>query len=522
MTGGPDLSSGSGGRQHVAIVAGVVLVLMLGFVGSASLFVNFSFATSKARDSKPDPRVPAGPTYATLAQRSIFMLEHTFYNGSGLWHMCVPVDLCNTKNMDWGADSLTYDLYLRWQVARDRTVVPLLDGLARSMRWWPSTRVGSEDNIAWDAVAEAREYQVTGLRLALAKAEETMARLNEGPSAGYAIGACPAIPYQWPFGHFSFGLKVLETDSNYVKAALLLYQATSNRAYLDDAVVRYAAIRRYYLSGPTSLYTDFVFDNGVSCQAVPRIFLGSVNGNMIWDGANLAAATGDAVYLREAIATAHAVVDHLSDSTGVYNPLFTDIDVGEPMIEAMYDLATADHQGFARKWLLTTASAAGGDVNSSYEFGRFFDGPPPSGAVTAWSVNGGVALMTAAAGLDGTGRPAGYGYWKHAIWVPINLALDGPSLPINFTGRAIAIVGTIGDICCRPGHALVAVDGVTTYSNVGIWQDRSSPARRLNNQILFAWRWRSGGPHTITIWPAAYNPLEGGTYFHMIGYLVVQ
>lgn len=513
----------------MAIGTGVVLVALLGLVGSMGLFLNFSFASSRAEEFKPHLRpihhVPPprpGPMYATLAQESISMLENTFYNGDGLWHMCVPVTFCNTKNMDWGADNLTYDLYLRWQVAKDPTVVPLLARLARTALWWPPTKFGSSDNIAWDAIAEVREYQVTGRRIALRKAEMAMARLNEGPSAGVAIGACPSINYQWPFGRFSFGLKTLETDSNYVKAALLLYQVTRDTAYLNDAEVRYAAIQRYYLSGSTALYTDFVYDNGKTCQAVPRVFLGSVNGNMIWNGATLATDTGQAGYLQEAIATAHAVVDHLRDGVGVYNGLFTDIDVDEPLIEAMYDLATSYHQGFAGSWLLTTASAAGGDINSSYEFGRFFDGPPPAGAVTSWQENGGVALMTAAAALDGTGRPADPGYWNHAIWIPDNLFLTGSRLPIHFTGRAVAIIGTIGDLCCRPGHALVTVDGVPAYSDVGIWQNRSSPARRLNNQVLFVWRWRNSGPHTITILPAAYNALQGGSYFHMTGYLLVQ
>jgi hypothetical protein len=40
--------------------------------------------------------------------------------------------------------------------------------------------------------------------------------------------------------------------------------------------------------------------------------------------------------------------------------------------------------------------------------------------------------------------------------------------------------------------------------------------------VLFAWRWPAGGPHTITIRPAVYNVLQGGAYFHMIGYLVVR
>jgi hypothetical protein len=470
-----------------------------------------------------EPNHLARPTYADLARESTSMIERTFYNGNGLWHMCVPTLLCNTKNRDWGSDNLTYDLYLRWQVARDPTVVPLLAKLARTGVLWTPAKPGSSDNMMWDAIAEVREYQATGSKVALAKAEAALARLNAGRSGGYATGACPAINYQWPFGHRTAGTKTLETDSNYVKAALLLYRVTGDRAYLRDAELKYAAIRRYYLSPAAALYTDFVVDNGRTCAAVAGIFLGSVNGNMIWAGATLAADTGRAAYQREAISTARAVVSHLSDSAGVYNGLLADIDVGEPLVEAMYDLATTYHQRFARTWLLTNASAAGADVNSRYEFGRFYDGPPPSGAVTSWAVNGGVALMTAAAALDGDGRPAHPGFWSHAVWVrDDSLVLTGASMPIRFTGRAIAIVGTIGDACCRAGHALVAVDGAPTFSDVGIWQNRSSPSRRLINQVLFAWRWRTAGRHTITIRPATYNPLEGGAYFHMTGYLAVR
>src|SRR5260370_22951324 len=134
-------------------------------------------------------------------------------------------------------------------------------------------------------------------------------------------------------------MKTVETASNYATAALLLYQVTKNTSYLREAEVSYAAIRRYYLSPSVPLYTDFVVDNGKTCQAVPRIFLGSVNGNMIWAGATLATDTGNAAYLREAIATARAVRDHLSDSAGIYNGIFTHSDIGEPLTQALYYLA---------------------------------------------------------------------------------------------------------------------------------------------------------------------------------------
>src|SRR5215470_1788780 len=63
------------------------------------------------------PAVSSGD-YADRAARVIRLLETSFYNGTGLWHMCIPAG-CFTKNRDWGADSLTYVLYLRWVLERD-------------------------------------------------------------------------------------------------------------------------------------------------------------------------------------------------------------------------------------------------------------------------------------------------------------------------------------------------------------------------------------------------------------------
>jgi hypothetical protein len=49
----------------------------------------------------------------------------------------------------------------------------------------------------------------------------------------------------------------------------------------------------------------------------------------------------------------------------------------------------------------------------------------------------------------------------------------------------------------------------------------TSPALQQPDQVLFAWRWSSGGRHVITIRPASYNSEEGGSFFAMSGYLVV-
>lgn len=458
-----------------------------------------------------------GPTFADLAARSARVLEHTFYTGHGMWRMCDP-SICNVKNRDWGADSLTNLLYLRWLVTGDRTVLPVLRALAQTARLWTPGELASSDSVMWDAVAEARMYQATGSKIALAKAEAAVRWL--GTVRGMNSGACPTVYYQWPYGERG-RLKTIETESNYIKAALLLYQITGTRSYLTSALAEYAQVRRYYLE-PTGLYTAYMIDNGTSCRTVPGQNFASVNGNMIWAGQRLAGYTGNQVYLREAVTTARAVQAKLSDGAGVFADLQADNDLVGPLVEAMYALARNDHQRFAARWLITNASAAGADINPDGEYGRFFDGPPPAVLATAWQTNGGIAVMQAAAGLDPYGRPSDPQYWARAAFVPDARALTGASLRIAFTGRAIAIMGDVGAQCCSTGHARVLVDGVPTTNQTGIWQNMSSPARRQPDQVLFAWRWPRTGHHVITILPGQYDPEEGGSFFQMSGYLVIR
>jgi uncharacterized Zn-binding protein involved in type VI secretion len=485
------------------------------------------FAAARRADRQSGP---ADRTYAALADRSTRTLEQTFYTGHGLWRMCDPA-ICNVKNRDWGADALTNLLYFRWQAAHDRSVLPILRSLAVTARMWSPGEPASSDSVMWDAVAEARMYQATRSRVALAKAKAAIAWL--GTIKGLGSGACPAVDYQWPFGHRG-PLKTIETASNYIKAALLLYQVTGKRPYLTSALAHYAQVRRYYLE-PSGLYTAYLFDDGAHCHALPGQYFASVNGNMIWAGQRLAAATGNPVYLREAVRSARAVQTRLSDGAGVFADLQADNDIVGPLVEAMYALAHSAHRGFAARWLLANASAAGSDVNSLGEYGRFFDGPPPAVLTTAWQTDGGIALMQAAAALDPSGRPANTQFWGRATFVPGNrslgkaspfqhdsLAVSNSSVRISFAGRAIAIMGDVGAMCCSAGHARVLVDGVPTANQVGIWQNMSSPARQQPEQVLFAWRWPRRGHHMITILPAQYDPEEGGSFFAMTGYYLVH
>ena len=459
--------------------------------------------------------------YADLGSSAANVLERRYYTGAGTWNMCLPA-ICDQKNFDWGSDSLTYALYFRWELTHDRSAAPIMTGLIGTAHQYGPADGGWSDVPEWDAVADIREYQTTGNVVALSKAEAAFNLVDSVDKASFAAGSCPSIDYQKPGGGTN-QLKTLETDSNYLKAALLLYQVTRTPSYLAKAQRKYTAVRTYFLSEKYPLYTAAVYDSGSRCTQLRGQYFASVNGNMIWAGAKLAQLTGSQHYLAQAVATAEAVRRYLCDDNGVYADLQTENDVAEPLIEAMYVLATTDHQGFARSWLLAAAAAAAADRTALGSYGRMFDGPPPQGPVTAWQVNGGMALMFAAARLDPSGLAADPWYWQRAVFVPddTSLSASGGPATVDFSGQAVAIIGTIGEERRKPGHARVLIDGKLMFDRVGIWQGEFSGERMLARSVLFAWRWPAPGRHTITIAPGA-GLTPGRTFFHMIGYYLVR
>ena len=368
----------------------------------------------------------------------------------------------------------------------------------------------------WDSVAASREYEADPQDiLALTKAQAAYKAVEE--SDAYGRGACPAIDYQRPSGRGD-RLKTLETDSNGVKAALLLYTATGEARYLTRAKRRYAAIRRYFLDPELPLYSVYVFDDGRHCVQVPHRFFASVNGNMIWNGERLFRMTGLLQYRADALATAVAVETYLSDAAGVFSDLQAENDLEEPLVEAMLVLATTEHQPSARKWLLTSAAAAYSSRKVDGTYGRFFDGPPPAGIVTAWQTNGGLATEIAAAALAPGGMVRSDA-WQGARFVPY--AVDVLPAEVHVRGSGIALIGTLGEICCEPGHARILVDGVETVNRVGTWQNKSSAGHSFPDSVLFAWRWPSVGDHVVTLLPGVYDAKEGGAFLHLSGYMVL-
>ena len=347
----------------------------------------------------------------------------------------------------------------------------------------------------WDAIALADVYEATGDPAALAKAAAAFAFVEQ--SGAYALGACPRIRYQQPGGADNH-LKTLETDANAIKAALLLYRDTRQAVYLAAARTHYDAVRDYFLDPGAPLYTVYVFDDGSTCAQLPHRFFASVNGDMIWSGVELYRDTSDRAYLDEALATARAVDERLSDGRAVFSDLQAENDVIEPLVEAMYALAL-DRQPFARAWITRNAAAALAARAGDGSFGRFFDGPPPAATVTAWQTNGGLALEIAAAALApkavvDVSRP-----WRAAADVSRELA----ALPatLTFRGAGVALFGTL---------------------ETGIWQNKSSSARSIPNTVLFAWRWRSAGTHTLRFEPGVPNGKEGGPFLHLVRYEVLR
>jgi hypothetical protein len=368
---------------------------------------------------------------------------------------------------------------------------------------------------AWDAIASLREYTATRDQRALARAQAAFAYVENATQ--YAVGACPRIRYQQADGDAN-RLKTLETDANMIKAALLLYRATRESSYLAAATRTYAAVRAYFLDPRVPLYSVYVFDDGQRCTQLPHRFFASVNGDMIWSGFHLARITGERPYLDDALASARAVDHYLSDPAGVFADLQAENDVVEPLVEAMLVLARDGKQDFARRWILRNAAAALSARKRDGTFGRFFDGPPPRAMTTAWQTNGGLAIEIAAATLAPRQQVPPTNRWTGSRFVAHQIS----ELPatLSFTGSGIALIGTLGEQCCEPGHARVLVDGHETFDRTGIWQNKSSSGRSLPDSILFAWRWPTRGEHTIRFEAPDTNAKEGGPFLHLEGYML--
>ena len=489
-------------------------ILFLGFLLTATSLC----AESVVQGGLPSPQQrPAD--FAALGASAFQSQKDEFLSSKGVWIKCAP-DTCGSTATDWGADSMTYAFYLYWRTTHDNSIGPIMEELSQRQPTYTASINQWSDVPVWDSIAQSRIYSITQNPNALSKAKSGFAFVDSFKASSFAAGACPSINYQQPGGGRN-KLKTLETDANYVKAALLLYESTQDGRYLNKAINKYDAIRRYFLDPHVPLYTVYVFDDGSRCVQMPGRFYASVNGTMISNGYDLYRLTQSVNYRSDALETAMAVQSHLTDSTGIFVDLQAENDVVEPLVEAMFTLASDDGQSFARNWILTNADAMASATRPDGSYSRFFNGPANASSVTIWQTNGGYALQYAAAKIKPAGLPQDPDYWNGARSVPMDLKMTSTARSFTFNGKAIAIFGTLGEYCCEDGHARIFVDGVETFDKSGIWQNKSSSSAKLSNSILFAWRWPKSGMHTISIEPGIPNAKEGGSYFHMTGYDVV-
>jgi hypothetical protein len=440
------------------------------------------------------------------------ILSPAWYAGASRFRLCPG---CRATNSDWGADSMIGALYERWMLTHDPHIARAFSQIVAGE---PGLTLGTFSDVPmWDAVAAIRAYDVTHDPRALANAERNYRALVT--TSGFALSPCPEIDYQLS-GGAAGGLKTLETDANRILAAVLLSQRTTDaeeaRADLRDAQTLYDAVRRRFRDPRLPLYTVYLFAEGTECRAVPRQFFASVNGLMIEAGLELAHATRDERYAKDARATADAIA-LLADGRGVFADLQAQNDIVEPLVLAMAKLARTDPK--AKAWIVRNASAAALARAPDGSYGRFFDGPPPprGGTNSVFETNGGLALAIAAAAFAPRAEPEP-DVWSHARAHPV--AIGGVPSTYAFTGSGIALIGALprpGDRLCRPltvgpcegGHVHLRIDGREMADEIGIWQGKALVAS--SKTVLFAWRWPASGRHRIDFDRASSNAKQGET-----------
>ena len=357
-------------------------------------------------------------TFAQASEAAFTTLITQFYNSNDLrsdgsyWNYASPRREAVRAVLTGSPDNGTYLLAFLYSLNSSPTTHQMISSAMKNLNEGrpriylpcttvPETCVHKSDVTQWDAVAALRELSVIGnVPIATGSTATTLSRAIDDfnyvdgapfnvPNVGFAFGACPSINYQQSDGSRQPD-QDMETDSNYIKAAILLsqyYASLGNvsnyrslaQSYLNKAVSKYQAVKKVFadstVGGIPALYTVYVVDNGSTCAQIPQRFYASVNGNMIWNGWELASMVTDgtaANYRSDAVATAKAVLDNLSDLMGIYENLESGCDVAEPLVEAMYKLATdsVHPQAFAKAWILSNAGIVAANVRSDGTYNR--------------------------------------------------------------------------------------------------------------------------------------------------------
>src|ERR1017187_2255987 len=80
---------------------------------------------SASHDPAPAPGPAPTLTFQQTSDAALQTLQTVFYQ-DGFWNLCTPnrCGILTYDDFDWGADSLTAALYLRWSIDKDASIPP--------------------------------------------------------------------------------------------------------------------------------------------------------------------------------------------------------------------------------------------------------------------------------------------------------------------------------------------------------------------------------------------------------------
>lgn len=133
-------------------------------------------------------------TFRQVSDAALQTMKTAFYDG-GNWNLCVPTKcgFLPDDDFDWGADSMTAALYLRWSIENDATVVPMIKALdANGAAYGTCTDTNClmwSDVPLWDSIAGAHEHLVIASASSLHRAVTGFDFVDTANQFG--TGACP-------------------------------------------------------------------------------------------------------------------------------------------------------------------------------------------------------------------------------------------------------------------------------------------------------------------------------------------
>src|SRR6185437_13557930 len=109
-------------------------------------------------DAGSHPDAGSRTTFRETSDAALATLQNVFYE-DGTWKLCVPTkcSFLAFDDFDWGADSLTAALYLRWSLEKDAAIPPMMKALDANGPTYGACTATScptwSDVTLWDSIA---------------------------------------------------------------------------------------------------------------------------------------------------------------------------------------------------------------------------------------------------------------------------------------------------------------------------------------------------------------------------------